>query len=35
VFDQIAQVFTFDDDKCVRVQEFHGREAAERAAGLR
>ena len=36
VFDQIAQVFSFDaDDKCVRVQEFHGREAAERAAGLR
>ena len=35
VFGQIAQVFTFDDDdKCVRVQEFHGREAAEDAAGL-
>ena len=35
VFDQIAQVFSFDaDDKCVRVQEFHGREAAEQAAGL-
>jgi len=36
VFDQIAQVFTFDaNEKCVRVQEFHGREAAEQAAGLR
>ena len=36
VFDKIAQVFTFDaDDKCTRVQEFHGREAAEEAAGLR
>ena len=35
VFDQIAQVFSFDEqDKCVRVQEFHGREAAERAAGI-
>lgn len=35
VFDQIAQVFSFDDDdRCVRVQEFHGREAAENAAGL-
>jgi hypothetical protein len=33
--DQIAQVFTFrDDDKCVRVQEFHGREAAMNAAGI-
>lgn len=36
VFDKIAQVFSFDaEDKCVRVEEFHGREAAERAAGLR
>jgi hypothetical protein len=35
VFDKIAQVFSFDgDDKCVRVQEFHGREGALRAAGL-
>lgn len=35
VSDQIAQVFTFDaDGKCVRVQEFHGRQAAEKAAGL-
>ncbi len=35
VSDAIAQVFTFrDDDKCVRVQEFHGRVAAIRAAGL-
>jgi ketosteroid isomerase-like protein len=36
VLDQIAQVFTFDaDDKCVRVQEFHGREAAFESAGLK
>jgi ketosteroid isomerase-like protein len=36
IFDKIAQVFTFDDqNKCVRVEEFHGREAAEEAAGLR
>jgi ketosteroid isomerase-like protein len=35
VDDKIAQVFTFDeDDKCVRVEEFHGREGAVRAAGL-
>ena len=35
VYDMIAQVFSFDEqDKCVRVQEFHGREAAERAAGI-
>jgi ketosteroid isomerase-like protein len=35
VDDKIAQVFTFDDDdKCVRVQEFHGREGAMQAAGL-
>jgi len=35
VDDKIAQVFTFDeDDKCVRVQEFHGREGAMEAAGL-
>jgi ketosteroid isomerase-like protein len=35
VFDQIAQVFSFDeDDKCVRVQEFYGREPAMKAAGL-
>ena len=35
VFDQIAQVFSFDaDDKCVRVQEFYGREGALEAAGL-
>jgi ketosteroid isomerase-like protein len=35
VDDKIAQVLTFDgDDKCVRVQEFHGREGAVRAAGV-
>jgi ketosteroid isomerase-like protein len=35
VDDKIAQVFTFDeDDKCVRVEEYHGREGAVRAAGL-
>jgi ketosteroid isomerase-like protein len=35
VSDAIAQVFTFDgEDVCVRVEEFHGREAALRAAGL-
>jgi len=35
VFDKIAQVFSFDgDDKCVRVQEFYGRERALKAAGL-
>jgi ketosteroid isomerase-like protein len=35
VSDQIAQVFSFGPDgKCVRVREFHGREAAERAAGI-
>jgi ketosteroid isomerase-like protein len=33
--DKIAQVFSFDeDDRCVRVQEFYGREAALRAAGV-
>jgi ketosteroid isomerase-like protein len=36
VDDKIAQVFTFDEsDKCVRVQEFHSREAAVEAAGMR
>jgi ketosteroid isomerase-like protein len=35
VDDKIAQVFTFDqDDVCIRVEEFHGREAAMEAAGL-
>lgn len=35
VDDKIAQVFSFDDqDVCVRVEEFHGREGALRAAGL-
>jgi ketosteroid isomerase-like protein len=35
IADKIAQVFTFDeDDVCIRVEEFHGREAAVRAAGL-
>jgi ketosteroid isomerase-like protein len=35
VDDKIAQVFTFDgDDRCIRVQEFHSREAALEAAGL-
>ncbi len=35
VDDKIAQVFTFDEDnRCVRVQEFHGREGAMEAAGL-
>jgi uncharacterized protein len=36
VDDKIAQVFTFDEEnRCVRVQEFHGREGAMEAAGLR
>ena len=35
ISDLIVQVFTFgDDDKCVQVQEFYGREAAMRAAGI-
>ena len=34
-FDKVAQVFSFnDDDKCVRVQEFHDRGTALKAAGL-
>ena len=33
--DKVAQVFSFDDqDKCVRVQEFHDRGTALKAAGL-
>jgi 8-oxo-dGTP pyrophosphatase MutT (NUDIX family) len=35
VDDKIAQVFSFDgDDRCIRVEEFHSREAALRAAGI-
>ena len=35
ISDAIAQVFTFDPaDVCVRVEEYHGREAALRAAGV-
>jgi ketosteroid isomerase-like protein len=35
ISDKVAQVFTFgDDDKCIRVQEFHDRGTALKAAGL-
>jgi ketosteroid isomerase-like protein len=35
VADKVAQVFSFNDkDKCIRVQEFHGRGTALKAAGL-
>jgi ketosteroid isomerase-like protein len=35
ISDKIAQVFSFDDqDKCVRVQEYHDRGTALEAAGL-
>src|SRR5215207_9354441 len=35
ISDKVAQVFSFDDDdKCVRVQEFHDRGTALKAAGL-
>ena len=35
ISDKVAQVFTFgEDDKCIRVQEFHDRGTALKAAGL-
>jgi hypothetical protein len=35
ISDKVAQVFSFDDDdKCLRVQEFHDRGTALKAAGL-
>jgi ketosteroid isomerase-like protein len=33
VSDEVCQVFTFDGDVCVKVQEFYDRAAAIRAAG--
>jgi ketosteroid isomerase-like protein len=34
VSDEVSQVFTFEDDVCVRVEEFYDRAAAARSAGL-
>ena len=34
VSDEVCQVFTFDGDLCVRVQEFYDRAAATQAAGI-
>jgi uncharacterized protein len=35
VSDEVCQVFTFDGDLCVKVEEFYDRAAAMRAAGSR
>jgi ketosteroid isomerase-like protein len=34
VSDQVIQVFTFEDEKCVRVHEFYDRDAAMKYAGV-
>lgn len=35
ISDEVCQLFTFEDDLCIRVQEFYDRAAAARAAGMR